>query len=455
MAPREATVSNILRFYIPLAIATVMMAGSFSIMNSAMARTATPVAALAAFAIGQTVSNLFASPTLPGRQMLLSLGDNQAGFWNGVRVMSWVLALSLAVIAALGFSPLGQWVFIDIFGAPAGLLGQITAVARICLILPFIYTLRAASQSIIMTGQRTSYMTISMAVRIGGMLVLAVWLPKSSLVEGAAVGAVVWIAGITIEAILSAVFAARVYPELPEAPVEGRAATQRESFDFIWPLILTSLLWTLSWPAVNAGLARTVNPQHTLAVFQVTWNFGWILLAVIQMNLRQAVLIFWRNSDDSQALTLLLRFTRTLGSLISGAFVIMLATGASDWLLVNVIGVEAELAVAARPVMLVIALMPFAASYLEFWTGRALRLGRTRLLGIAKGANLATMTITVFGLVAILPNIGAVAGAAAMLMGTIAELGLIAWQLSEGGVMTQYRTLIQRQDQKEMEDAAS
>ncbi|MFO8059563.1 MAG: hypothetical protein R6U70_02750, partial [Bacillota bacterium] len=169
---------GVLRFHIPLGITTVLMASSHSIVNSGLARTASPEIALAAFALSHTIVNLFAAPLWSTRDMLIAFGSDKAGMRSGVRATAGIAVFVMAWMILLGFTPVGHFVYVDVFGASDALFGEILGVVRLCLAIPLIYGVRSWAQAVLMLCRKTECMTAAMIVRLIGGLIMAGYLPR-------------------------------------------------------------------------------------------------------------------------------------------------------------------------------------------------------------------------------------------------------------------------------------
>ena len=402
-------IASILGFQIPLGITAILMASGFSIMNAGLTRTPDPEFALAAFALGQTVTNMFGSPVWIARQMLLAYSTDRKSMKAALRVAAVVSALVMAWIAVLAYTPLGRIVYMDIFGASEALFPEVLSVVRICIFLPLVHFIRIWPQAILMRGRRTILMTWAMVLRLILMVIMALYLPGTGFLEGAALGACLWIAGMGSEGIFCIFFAwpHRMTVHGKEPASDATPATERDCVRFLLPMIAQGLLMTFSLPAVNAGLARTLSPERNLAVFQVSWSIAFMFLAFIFVNLSQTVLVLLRDARWWRSLK---RVGIGLAALDSVALVLFVLSGASDWVLLNAIGVEAALIPATRTVLLLMAASPFLAGFVELHSGIALKRGQTPLVGIGKGLDLTVVLLVVFGLSHFFPGLEANVG---------------------------------------------
>jgi hypothetical protein len=413
--------AELLRFYAPLAATTMFYAIIFNVMNSAMARTAEAAAALAAFAVGQSVADMLAVPAGSGHQWLIARGRDRKSFMAGLRVMFQIIGLVTALLTLAAFTPAGRWLYQGILGAPETLSGGIVAVIRVCLPLGFIFTLRGASQSVLMLRRQTHLMTIGVCIRLGYVFLAAMVFGKLPW-HGAAIGGLIWVTSMFVEGSFDFLMARRLFRELPEGPADGAAPPEAARiWRFLLPLIATSLLWSFGKPVLNMGMARSLQPETSMAVYQVAWNAAWLLIAYVQGSFRQVIVVFW---NDETTLRSLQRFAVRLAVTVSTLMLTLTLSGVATWFLRSVVGAAEEIVQASRGVLMVMSTLPLALVATEVCIGRLLRNGTTEAIGVAKGANLACMSVAAFGLAALAPGLNAMIGALGMLAGVAGELAV-------------------------------
>lgn len=414
--------SELARFYIPLAATTMFYAVIFNVMNSVMSSTADAATALAAFAVGQGIADTVAVAANSGHQWLVARARDRRSFWVGMKVMAQLAAAVLLVLLAVGWTPLGQFVYLRIFGAPAHLQAGIGAVIKVCLPLPLIFLLRGASQSVLLVGRRTHLMTAGVLVRLGYVFSMSMYLKTFPSADGALLGGFLWVSGMAVEGLFDFLAARRLFREYPAGPPDGREPpTAAKIWPFLLPLIATSVLLSLGKPILNLGMARAAEPEKSIAVYQVTWNAAWLLIAYVQGSFRQVILVFW---SDGRTLRDLQRFARNFALAVAGLLAGMTLTGGGAWFLREVVGAPAEVVASSKGVMLVMSLFPLALMGTEVCIGRLLRNGTTGPIGLAKGLNLLSMTVVAFILATWMPQAGAMIGALGAFAGVLAEFAL-------------------------------
>jgi len=379
--PNISLVSQILRFHVPLGLNTTLIASSFTIINAGIGRTAMPQTSLAAFALGHTIINILAVMVVHSQPLLVILGLNPVSWKNARRVTIGLTVLVVMLIGVIGYTSVGDWLYMRVFGAPAGLMPEILQVARLCLILPIIYGVRATANASLMLQRRTALMSTSMIFRLGIMAFLAYILPDTNL-SGAAVGATIWLSGMGVEALSSTIFA-QLQPRSGQVEIGGSPASIARCLQILWPLLLNGVSTLLIIPIINAGLARTMNPEQNLAAFQVAWSLAWMFIAFIQMNLRQTTLVFL---DRPQNLAALKRVGFVLQTAVSLLLAVLVFSGLADWVLRQVVAVDPTLLAPARNILIVFILLPFVSGMFEIRAGIALRKQNTGALALASVA---------------------------------------------------------------------
>ena len=133
---------TILKFYLPLAIGSMVMMGSSNIVNSVFSRVPNPQTALAAFTIGLSYAEMVSVSTFAGMSMLVTLGRDRAYFLNTALFMLKIVLACTVLVGLMAFSPIGEFVATKLGGAAPDLLEDIYTVWRWALLIP-IFSLQA------------------------------------------------------------------------------------------------------------------------------------------------------------------------------------------------------------------------------------------------------------------------------------------------------------------------
>jgi len=413
------------RFYLPLAATSILMMSSHSIVSGALARAYHPAVAMAAYSAALSIGQLFESPTFGIQRMVVSLTEGPQSFWTTARVAACILAGILFLMGAVGYSPLAAWLFGELVGLEGDALIQAITCFRIFMLWPTFVTLRGISQGLLVLSKKTYWLTANMLVRVTAMMALAAVLPR--LLEGASVGAAVLMAGIGIEAGLSALVVAAVgrhfWSSASESGPAARGVRHREPLPawyvvrFFAPVAAASLVQTASKPALAAGLGRTTDPVLALAAYQVAMNLAFIFSA-ISFNIHQVVVVYGREARHP-ALTR--TFCLAVGLLGTLALGLLAFTPAGLFVLEDLIGAPADVVRQATVLLRWLVPLPLVTTVTEYYYGLLLLARRTKPITAAKLAYALTGACAYLGLAGCYPELGGLIGALGTVLAIVVE----------------------------------
>jgi hypothetical protein len=418
---------ELLLFYVPLGLYTMIMMTTHNVINSGIARAPNAEINLAAYAVTMTIMNIFASPCFVTRQMLVALAHDKKSLRISKNVIIKISLVSLTVIMIVAFTPLGGFIFVKLFNTPQELMSEVKTAAVFALSLPFVYALRAYSQGILIVNKKTRYLTYSVIIRIVYMIILASVLPRLGLLGGASIGMILWTSGIGIEAVFNFMLSRGIYKKIPDEPnySDGeKDLSPKDAFSFVWPLLIMSFLWMLGLPIINSGLGRTYNPEFSIATFQISRNYVWIIMGFLETNMRQVSLIFGTSKNKIEYLK---RFTFGVGGILTLVVAVLALTPIGNWGLINIIGVSEKIATASRSVLIILIVLPIIIAWSEYYMGLLMRLNNTKALSISKTINIGFTIFSVVGLSMLAPQLGATVGALGLIIGYTCEMTYVKY----------------------------
>jgi hypothetical protein len=409
---------NYWNFYWPLALTGLVTLLAQQLQNATLARYPNAAYELATFALAAGTFNLFDAALIFMPQLVNVLVRSRAsarlclGFTLAVCGVMTVPVLLLA-IPAVGRPILGR-----VFHLEGEQLRSV--ILYLALLSPniVILGLRHYYTGLIVQAERTRLVTI-----LNAAYLVAIWI---FLIAGHRAGwgavATMAIAQLTASALQLAALkwvASRVTD--PEYGGSSERLTLRDIFDFFWPVALTSVMFSLSRPILYIFLARLPNPAPVLAAMRVGFDFAMIFHNLL--NQFRHVFATFGKEDLVGVRRFMIRVT--------GVVVILMVavswTPVSEWILRVLIGVEGEVLVRSRQVLMVMCLLPVMLSWRNYYHGLAMINRQTGPMGLgAVMRNLAT-----YGLSAALFAAGwmnHVTGAAILVTGFLAEtLTVIYW----------------------------
>ncbi|MEX2355516.1 MAG: hypothetical protein WD535_00645 [Thermaerobacterales bacterium] len=438
---RAAALRQLYGFFWPLAVTAALMNVSHSLISAGLARTTMPALALAGYALALSLSTITEAPLFSVRQMTVALVANRATY----RAVTWVLystlAISTSVAIVLAYTPVGPWVFTNVFGADPDLVAESRRAFQIVIFMPIFTSLRSLYQGLLIRSRRTLVLSMAMVLRLGLMAAIIYTAVNWAWIDGSRLGAVALIMGVLIESVFSGVRTRRERRALltdepghdeatihrPSAsspgPMMFTAETIRrrrwwarllpdravpevsQALSFFMPLMIAALVLSVSKPLINAGLARAEDGAFALAGWAVANAVAWIVVQPC-MNIHQVTMVYARQEDVRRHLPLFVNVT----SIVATVILLTLAwSPAGVWLFSQLIGVGDELLGHTLAALKVISLFPLIKGRLEYDTGLLLLTQQTRLISLAKILNVALIGVAIM----VLTMLGTISSATA------------------------------------------
>lgn len=193
----------------------------------------------------------------------------------------------------------------------------------------------------------------------------------------------------------------------------------RVVWSFFWPLALSGLMMSAVQPIVQAGLARLESPELILAAYGVAFYVAMMLEAPVLMFLPVANALV----DDRRSY----RLTRNMMFIVNGALTIFtgavaLWTPLYDLVFLRLLGIPPDVALAARPCMIIFIPRPALIGIRRYYQGILVHFRRTQVVSWGSGARLVAMVVPLVCGVAWFPDHGIIVGGIALMAGVVADM---------------------------------
>ena len=410
------------RFFLPLVLMTELNMISKSAIHAFLARTVEPDIALAAFNISFAFYYTLASATEATTLLCISYLNSKHNLFIVLRFMMLILIVPITLSVLVVVTPLGDWVFGDLFGASPAVVKQAITCTWVLSLSGPLLIVRGCAFALLMLNRRTLLITASTLVRLLSLgLSLLVW---PYFVDGAVIGAAALVTCMSLEGIFAAVFAFRHVRALP-AHTDQPPGT-RILWGFSWPLILNQGSEIGIVFVINLFLGRLLNADLALAAFGVVHGLVGLLFSPMR-NLVQATQTLVETRADVRVM---LKFTLQLAAVFSVLALILFNTSLQHWVLSSVMGLNDELAAYSSPAV------SFAFAMAIVWALSALCRGllanqrRTRSMGVTAVVRLVA-AILVGSILLLKPDMnGAAVGLAAWMLAYLLEVLVLGRRLT-------------------------
>lgn len=427
MLQQSGTVSmkQLWRFFLPLGVSASLVTISHVIINSTLSQGDNPEQILASYAVAMSLLVITERPALLLRQTSSVLVRDKRSFRAMLQVGQLIFLAIMGLGVLICYTPLGSWIFSGPFGLEPSIVPDVVDVYRVLMFVSLFSGIRCLYQGIIIYNLRTKWLTIGMVVRLAGMYLLSLYFIHSG-VESAAVGAVIFLVGMIIEAAISYGEGRLLVRRLPDIDPEHTIENRRQVFSFYRPLLFSAFIAVWIGPVINALLGKTSDIALSIASFALAGSIVQLVVSFFTY-FHQIVLNFYK--IDREAVR---RFTLLFGFIPAVLVSLLAFTPFGAFFVGSIMGVEGRLAAetlaALRPFVLFALVMP----WLDVFNGIIMIRGHTRVM---LGSQLSNLSFTIFALLLLVimtPGWNGTIGAWAQSIGLTAECAFVAYAIRRG-----------------------
>ena len=405
-------------FYWPLALTGIITILAQQIQNAALARYPDPARELATFALATGAFHLFDAALIFLPQLVNVLARSQAAARKCLRftlITCGIMTVPAVVLAipSIGGPVLGAWFHIE---------GEMlrSVMLYMALLSPNIVMLglRHYYTGLIVQNQRTGIIT---AMNMTFLLLICIVLVIGRYAGWGAVPTLALAQLIASTVTLAALWRVAKRTCNPDRFNDPTPLTTRMILDFFWPVALTSVMFSLSRPILYSFLGRTPNPAPVIAAMRVGFDFAMIFHNLL--NQFRHLFATFGKEDLAGVRRFMIQVT---GGVVAGMLVVVV-TPLSALVLRDLIGVQGEVLVMSRQVLMVMCVLPAMVAFRNYFHGLAMVDRQTGPMG----AGAVMRNVATYGVSAALLAIGGlnhVTGAAILVAGFLAEtLVVIFW----------------------------
>jgi Na+-driven multidrug efflux pump len=435
----EIKYQHLLKFFLPLAVMPLIIGISHNAINASLARLPFPEITLAVYAVAKSITNIIKSPIHMSRQTITSLVDDHSSFKFVSRFIFGLGVLYFLMIASLGYTPLGEFVFKKIIGLknPQEIKFAYQALS-IMAFIPLVESIRNIMQGLAISLKKTNLITPGVVVRIISISLILLWVTLNQAVAGVTAASGVWLIGITIEMIFITL-ALRHYfgsfsgviDSLPDN-VSKRVNLKR-IIKFFIPIAIMAFLARFVQPVVQSGIVRSSIGTHDLAAYGVSWTLVMIFVGPLD-QLHQCSLVYAQelNQNNWQKI---LKFSLTAGVIVSSILAVLAFTEVGDFVLIRLIFVSPAIAAIVKKVIFAFILFPIIRAFRETFWGVMMQRQTTNIIAAAKIVGLIFVVLVFFILALTMELNAALIAALALTAGEAADALTISFFIIKNKVL--------------------
>ena len=415
------TLKTIVLFFLPLIFMSELIQLSHVITNAFLARLLAPREIIAAFSIAFGLNIMASGVTMATIQTGICFITDRTSFRRLLRFCLILVLIPFIVVEFIALSPVGQTVFGDWMGASPGVVSQARWASAIMGLWTFPILIRNLCYAMAMNKRRTILITYATAVRlvslIGFLFVFSIWF------DGAIVGAMATVAGMTVEATFMVVATRSYFLNLKKTTDQPAGA--KEFWSFSWPLMLMQITENGVMFVLNFFLGQLKNPDLAIASFGIVYGLVRIILAGPR-NLVQTSQSLVHGREDLRAM---FQFTFGLILFYCGLIFMLFYTPLNEWILEVVMGLTAELSGYCQNAVKLIFLIAIFWATTATLRGTLSSMRKTLVIAVTAGVRMVVFAgISFFAF--LYPHLnGAVLGVFSFAGAFAAETILLGWYL--------------------------
>lgn len=409
---------KIFKFWLPLAATWLMMSFEGPYLSALIARLPDPKFNLAAYGIAFSLALIFEAPVIMMMSASTSLAKDYQSF-KQLRKFNYILISFLTGLIVLFTLPLIFYFVTErLIGLPDN-VARLTHIAVLILIpWPAAIGFRRFYQGILIRNGLTRLVAYGTAIRLISMSVTAFTLFKFTNVPGVIVGAASLTTAVLCEAVASKIMTLEIVSKIKSQPdfIE-HSISQKEIFNFYYPLALTSLLTLGIQPFVTFFIGQSKMAIESFAVLPVITSLVFIFRA-LGLSFQEVVIAL--AGEKFEGFLQLKNFAIKLAVLAAGVLMIIAFTPLSKIWFNDVSGLSISLTEFAKVPLMIMSFFPAFTVLISFQRAILVKAKETKQITYGTAIEFIGIIIVVAICIKYFSMVGAVAATISFVIGRLA-----------------------------------
>ncbi|MFS0861899.1 multi antimicrobial extrusion protein MatE [Fredinandcohnia sp. 179-A 10B2 NHS] len=414
MKNETVSMKTLLLFFIPLGFSASLVTLSHLIINSTLARGAHSEVIIATYAIAMSLHTITERLAVILRQTCSTMVRDRESFQKMKLFSYYTIGIIVAFTTVIAFTPIGDFIFLKIFGANKDIVPQVKATYQIAMYVTIFSGLRCLYHGIIIYNRQTKWLTIGMLIRLAVMYVVSLMFINTGTIT-AKTGAYIFLIGMMVEFVMSFIEARSLVKKMPEKSSE-QINSKSQIFRFYSPLMLSSIVTVLIGPVINIYLGKTDNIELAIASYTIAFSITQLAISYLSYT-HQIVINFYKGHES-----MVKRFTLFISFLPVVVLSIICYTSAGTFFLERMMGVSGRLFDATLEALQIFMILAIVFPFVDYLNGLLMLQRQTKVTIFSQSTNLVITFIILFIGVKVSVSWNGVIGAFAQSIGLLAEL---------------------------------
>ena len=332
-----------------------------------LSRLSQPELNTAAFFVMMALALWIESPVIDLLSTSTTLAKNRDSFRLLTKFVLWIIGFVTAVHALVAFTPLFEWLTVDLLGVPSHVAFAAKPGFQIMTLWSAFIGWRRFLQGVLIRFGATKLVGFGTFVRVSAMAVSALGLFFFSDLRSIDTTAIALMASVAAEAIyvhLAAGPIVRNRLELVDIPTDV-PLTMRKLIAFHAPLTATTTVMMLGSPLVAWALAKATSPETTMAGWQVASTLAWMCRTIV-FALPEVVITLYKDEQSAEKLR---RFCLSVGLMTSATLVLFAVFRLDVAFFIGVLKAEPNVAEVAHAAFFALAATPLIGALQSYIRG--------------------------------------------------------------------------------------
>ncbi|MBM7570837.1 multi antimicrobial extrusion protein MatE [Aquibacillus albus] len=409
----DMSYKQLFAFFIPLGVSASLTSITHVIINSTLSRGDNAAFIIACYAVAFALFGILERPIIVFRQTSSVLVKDLRTFKAVSRIFVYVISIILLISIVIGYTPIGDWLFIRFFNANEAMVKTISYSFNVIMFVFIFSGIRGIYQGVIISRLETKWLTIGVIVRLSFMFLVSYLFVFFDVVTSMA-GAAIFLIGMFIECVISVW---KGHQLLKESKGKKQPYLSNKTIlHFYIPLVFYFVFQTIMIPVVYAFIAKTEEVEMSIASFALALSVANLLQSFF-MYTHQLVVQFYKDHRQK-----LVRFMILLSLIPTLMLTVLCFSPLGNWFMEVVMGADDELAQATLTVLAYFILRTMLFPWVDFLNGFLMLARETKKMVISQANNFLIVFISLFFLTKYFPSLNGVNGAIAVSLGECAGL---------------------------------
>lgn len=424
---RFITTTQLVVFFLPLAVSSALITASHSLYNAGIARLSQPEMYLAAFAVAKSLYQMIQFPTITSRQCIAGLSMDSHSFLTTRRFFTIIIGLVVLILGVIAFTPISTYIFTTIMGNSPLVTRQATISLRCFFVLPMIFVIRDSYGAVAIRLRQTYILSIGTISRVALAIIIILIITRINVAWDYLIPGVFFLLTGMIETatvFIGTKLGLKGYlkrlDQLPSTSKSQKKLTYIGVSTFALPVLMMAFIQSLTGTFINSGLARTMSPEQAIAAFAVAWTLV-LSIDTSSRMFHQVILSFMK--DDYSNRAKIRNFGIYVAIVLATLLAVMGFTPLGFWLMNSAIGTSEQLSQMGVTVIRICVALPVMGVFRQYYWGVAMKEHKTFWLTIGSAIQAVTMIfiMILLTMVGTFSSNPAVIGAIAIIGGTVFE----------------------------------